>query len=179
MFLLLSRSSPSQSVWLRKQQFESGLHRFIWIVKYLFQAFMALTTKGSGQKCLSLDLHTVLEIKDKDTLSFQKPHILSALSSLLDRVVVRNQMQMMVTSVCISSPKLTLFHGLRAPAISIENYLDRIFRYADCSPSCFVVAYAYIDRFLEKQPDMLITHFNVHRLLITSIMVAAKVLDDT
>ncbi|KAJ7522046.1 hypothetical protein O6H91_19G080900 [Diphasiastrum complanatum] len=59
-------------------------------------------------------------------------------------------MQMMVTSVCISPPKLTLFYGLRAPAISIESYLERIFRYADCSPSCFVVAYAYIDRFLEK-----------------------------
>ncbi|KAJ7540951.1 hypothetical protein O6H91_10G038000 [Diphasiastrum complanatum] len=88
-------------------------------------------------------------------------------------------MQMMVTSVCISPPKLTLFHGLRAPTIDIKSYLERIFSYADCNPSCFVVAYAYIDHFLEKQLDMLITHFNVHRLLFTNIMVAAKVLDDT
>ncbi|CAI5486483.1 unnamed protein product [Closterium sp. Naga37s-1] len=49
----------------------------------------------------------------------------------------------------------------------------------DEDPACFVVAYAYIDRILQEHDDMVITSLNVHRLLITCIMVAAKFLDDS
>ncbi|CAI5943929.1 unnamed protein product [Closterium sp. NIES-64] len=64
-------------------------------------------------------------------------------------------------------------------AASAVSYLERIFKYANCSPACFVVAYAYIDRILQEHDDMVITSLNVHRLLITCIMVAAKFLDDS
>lgn len=46
------------------------------------------------------------------------------------------------------------------------------------APSCFVVAYAYIDRLIQQQPHLRITSLNVHRILITSVLVAAKFLDD-
>jgi hypothetical protein len=73
---------------------------------------------------------------------------------------------------------LGVFHGIRIPDISIEQYLERIFKYAHCSPSVFVVAYAYIDRLIQLNSGFRITSQNVHRLLITSVMVAAKFLDD-
>lgn len=79
----------------------------------------------------------------------------------------------------MQAQRLTVFHGQRAPAISVEQYVERIFKYANCSPSCFVVAYAYLDRFIHQQPGIPITSLNVHRLLITSVMVAAKFLDDS
>ncbi|KAE8676771.1 Cyclin-U3-1 [Hibiscus syriacus] len=72
---------------------------------------------------------------------------------------------------------VAIFHGLRAPTISIRNYIDRIFKYAGCSPSCFLVAYIYVDRFVQ-QTDVHLTSLNVHRLLITSVLVAAKFIDD-
>ncbi|KAG5099322.1 hypothetical protein JHK82_044374 [Glycine max] len=59
-----------------------------------------------------------------------------------------------------------------------RSYLERIFKYANCNPSCFVVAYVYLDRFTQRQPSLPINTFNVHRLLITSVMVAAKFMDD-
>ena len=73
---------------------------------------------------------------------------------------------------------LNAFHGVRAPSISIAKYLERLYKYSSCSPSCFVVGYVYIDRLLHKYPDSLLVSINVHRLLVTSIMVASKMLDD-
>ncbi|XP_076916130.1 cyclin-U4-1-like [Bidens hawaiensis] len=99
--------------------------------------------------------------------------MISYLSSLLQRVADSNDLNPR------SHPqKISAFHGLTKPAISIQNYLERIFKYANCSPSCYVVAYVYLDRFTQQQPALSINSFNVHRLLITSVMIAAKFMDD-
>lgn len=39
-----------------------------------------------------------------------------------------------------------VFCGLRAPAIALTAYLERIFKYANCSPACYVLAYIYLER---------------------------------
>ncbi|KAJ0054070.1 hypothetical protein Pint_00067 [Pistacia integerrima] len=100
-------------------------------------------------------------------------NLITFLSSLLQRVAESNDIN------CRLQPqKISAFHGLARPSISIQNYLERIFKYANCSPSCFIVAYVYLDRFAQRQPSLPINSFNVHRLLITSVMVAAKFMDD-
>lgn len=70
------------------------------------------------------------------------------------------------------------FHGVRAPSISIAKYLERIYKFTNCSPSCFVVGFVYIDRVVHRHPESLVVSLNVHRLLLTSVMVASKMLDD-
>ncbi|KAG7570480.1 Cyclin PHO80-like [Arabidopsis thaliana x Arabidopsis arenosa] len=101
--------------------------------------------------------------------------LIAFLSSLLERVAESNDLTRRVTT---QSQRVSVFHGLSRPTITIQSYLERIFKYANCSPSCFVVAYVYLDRFTHRQPSLPINSFNVHRLLITSVMVAAKFLDD-
>ncbi|XP_010506407.1 PREDICTED: cyclin-U4-1-like [Camelina sativa] len=101
--------------------------------------------------------------------------LIAFLSSLLERVAESNDLTRRVTT---RSQRVSVFHGLSRPTITIQSYLERIFKYANCSPSCFVVAYVYLDRFTHRQPSLPINSFNVHRLLITSVMVAAKFLDD-
>ncbi|KAL8155416.1 hypothetical protein AgCh_000704 [Apium graveolens] len=71
----------------------------------------------------------------------------------------------------------TIFHSSTAPGVSIRQYIERIFKYSNCSPSCLVVAYIYMEKFLQKVGDCL-TSLNVHRLLITSIVLAAKYVED-
>ncbi|KAK1305724.1 Cyclin-U4-1 [Acorus calamus] len=105
------------------------------------------------------------------------PRVIKFLSSLLQRVAESNDVDQR------SEPppphqRVSVFHGLTRPAISVQSYLERIFRYANCSPSCYVVAYIYLDRFARRQPQLPIDPFNVHRLLITSVLVAAKFMDD-
>ncbi|KAH9607471.1 hypothetical protein KSS87_019368 [Heliosperma pusillum] len=102
------------------------------------------------------------------------PKMINYLSSLLQRVAESND----IHTLSIIPQKVSVFHGLTPPTISIPCYLERIFKYANCSPCCFVVAYVYLDRFTQRQPLLLLNSFNIHRLLITSIMVAAKFMDD-
>ena len=102
------------------------------------------------------------------------PRVLSLLSSLLERSVQKNEVLLEETQI---KDVITIFHGLREPTLSIRQYIDRIFKYSGCSPSCFVVAHIYVDRFLQST-EVHLTSLNVHRLLITSIMLAAKFVDD-
>eukprot|EP01083_Nonionella_stella_P176232 616031_1 len=73
---------------------------------------------------------------------------------------------------------VTKFHALRPPAISIQDYLERIAKYAACSSECFVLALIYVDRIIQGNHYFVVNSLNVHRLLITSIMLAAKFFDD-
>ncbi|MCO5597782.1 hypothetical protein L7F22_051864 [Adiantum nelumboides] len=108
------------------------------------------------------------------------PNILTVLSSILTRLIARNEQHFPVLSSVNqnSNKKLSCFQGVRAPSISISKYLERIHKYTNSSLSCFVVAYIYMDRLFHQQPDQPINSMNVHRLLITSVMIAAKVVDD-
>ncbi|KAF4364962.1 hypothetical protein G4B88_021779 [Cannabis sativa] len=99
--------------------------------------------------------------------------LITFLSSLLQRVSESNDINCQ-----FQAQKISIFHGLSRPTITIQSYLERIFKYANCSPSCYIVAYVYLDRFAQKQTSLPINSFNVHRLLITSVMVAAKFMDD-
>lgn len=120
------------------------------------------------------------------------PRVLIILGSILERLMARNE-RLTESSSLSSSPgsvgvslvegqepgtNLNVFHGVRAPSISIGKYLERLYKYTNCSPSCFVVGYVYMDRLLHKHPEMLISSLNVHRLLVTSLLIASKMLDD-
>ncbi|KAL0459534.1 UNVERIFIED_CONTAM: Cyclin-P3-1 [Sesamum latifolium] len=118
--------------------------------------------------------YAALGLKDLRNNSPRKPPILSLLSAVLERSVQKNEW-MLETSQ--AKDIITVFHGLRAPSLSIQQYIDRIFKYACCSPSCFVIANIYIDRFIQRT-NLFLTSLNIHRLLITSVMVAAKFMDD-
>ncbi len=112
------------------------------------------------------------------------PRVLTILSFVLEKLVARNDrlMEQVDEVSCSSSARfgkrLNVFHGVRAPNISIAKYLERLYKYTDCSPSCFVVGYVYIDRLAHRHPDSLLISLNVHRLLVTSVMVASKMIDD-
>uniref|UniRef100_A0ACD5TMB3 Uncharacterized protein n=1 Tax=Avena sativa TaxID=4498 RepID=A0ACD5TMB3_AVESA len=134
------------------------------------------------------------------------PRVVSILSALLERVAERNDVVAAVErrireeeeeddhhdhdhddeeeeddakkTTTKKKKAVSAFQGLTKPAISVGGYLERIFRFAGCSPSCYVVAYIYLDRFLRRRPALAVDSFNVHRLLITSVLTAVKFVDD-
>ncbi|RLN39809.1 cyclin-P4-1-like [Panicum miliaceum] len=107
------------------------------------------------------------------------PRVVSILSALLQRVAERNDAAAEGALPAEGRRRpVSAFQGLTKPAISIGGYLERIFRFASCSPSCYVVAYIYLDRFLRRRPALAVDSFNVHRLLITSVLTAVKFVDD-
>lgn len=137
-------------------------------------------TKGSSSKASSITYDGPDLDEGGSTPEREIPKVLTVLASVLERLVSRNEQFASTPSQpgVFNPKKLTIFHGLRAPSISIAKYLERIFKYTSCSPSCFVVGYVFIDRLIHRQPDLLVTSLNVHRLLVTSVMVATKMLDD-
>lgn len=56
--------------------------------------------------------------------------------------------------------------------------MRRLVIHANCASSAFIVALVLLDRFTVKQPQLRLSQLNVHRLLITALMVAAKMTDD-
>lgn len=73
--------------------------------------------------------------------------------------------------------EVTKFHGLKPPGISIPEYLNRISRFSGCSDPCFVLSLIYIDRLITRK-RIVLDHLNIHRLIITSVLLAAKFFDD-
>lgn len=99
--------------------------------------------------------------------------VISAISKLLTDLVARNDQLPLLPS------QITPFHSSRPPAISVKSYLeDRILKYAGCSEETFILALIYMDQMVQFNPDFVISSLNVHRLLITSIMLASKFFDD-
>lgn len=74
--------------------------------------------------------------------------------------------------------RVTRFHAIKVPQLSIRDYLARISIFFRCSPECFVLALIYIDRIVKLHPAFTISVLNIHRLLVTSVMLAAKFFDD-
>ncbi|WOL07153.1 cyclin-P4-1 [Canna indica] len=104
------------------------------------------------------------------------PGVVSILSTILERVAERNDALRLPPHHHASA---AAFQGLTKPGISVRSYLERIFRYASCSSSCFVVAYIYLDRFVQRhRPAVSLDSFNVHRFLITSVLAAVKFMED-
>lgn len=129
------------------------------------------------------DLYSQSTSHEEDAFSSNSnmPLVISVLASLIERTLARNERIISKklstwSNVAVSAAKVFDCH--EAPDMSIQSYLERIFRYTRAGPSVYVVAYVYIDRFSQFYPQFRITARNVHRLLITTIMVASKYVED-
>lgn len=72
----------------------------------------------------------------------------------------------------IKSP-MDVLYSCTEPEIDWDEYIDRIYRYSKGSNMCFIVALILIQR-----TNIKLNVYNAHRLLIASITVAVKYLDD-
>lgn len=86
----------------------------------------------------------------------------------LERLAVANS-----HGTAIRSP----FHSTHLPPMTIRAYCERIVRYSKCTTEAFIVAIMLLCKFshFTQHP---VSSFNVHRLLITSTLIAAKMRDD-
>eukprot|EP01040_Poterioochromonas_malhamensis_P018184 gene18184-21161_t len=92
-------------------------------------------------------------------------------STICSDQVVSSQSSMMLND------PLVKFQSSYEPDVSIEYYIQRIFKHSKCSDSCLTIMLVYIDRLIENH-GLVLTKLNAHRMIITSLMVAAKYHDD-
>ncbi|KAI4340215.1 hypothetical protein MLD38_025075 [Melastoma candidum] len=122
----------------------------------------------------SMEMYHSLGLQASGRKVAGSPRVLSLVSSLVERSVEKSER---LLELAQRKDTLTIFHGLRAPGLTVCQYIDRIYKCFGCSASCFVIAVIYVDRFL-RNTEVLLTSLNVHRLLITSMTIAAKFMDD-
>jgi len=72
----------------------------------------------------------------------------------------------------------SMFHAAARPQVPLHDYLQRIHAYSECSHTAIVMALIYVDR-AQQNSYFNVNSLNVHRLLVTSCMLAAKFFDDT
>jgi len=72
----------------------------------------------------------------------------------------------------------TRFDGVDVPGMSVSSYLARLRRYTHCDFNSFLVAITYIKRLCGRDVAFCPTHHNIHRLLVTGLLVASKAMDD-
>jgi len=72
------------------------------------------------------------------------------------------------------SATVTRFDARTIPQIKVQTYIQRILKYAPCQTDVLILVLIYLRRF--KTP---VNAWNVHRILITTYMVAAKYSSDT
>ena len=98
--------------------------------------------------------------------------MLKTIAFSLQEASIRNNL------LLFSNPYLTRFNMLSPPKISIADYLIFLYNKSKESRSCFLSAFILLDRLLLKQPHIIITPFNVHKLCLCSILIASKFLSD-
>lgn len=110
---------------------------------------------------------------------YSTPLVINVLASLIERSMARTERIVKNGSRSLSKAISTnIFDCREILDMTIQSYLERIFRYTRAGPSVYVVAYVYIDRFCQNNPGFRINARNVHRLLITTIMLASKYVED-
>ncbi|KAJ6972084.1 cyclin-U2-1-like [Populus alba x Populus x berolinensis] len=136
---------------------------------------MATSSLAISPRKLRSDLYSYSYQNDSNST----PLVIAVLASLIERTMARNERIVKNCTWALSKDTRTrVFDCHETPDLTIQSYLERIFRYTRAGPSVYVVAYAYIDRFCQANPEFRIDARNVHRLLITTIMVASKYVED-
>jgi len=99
--------------------------------------------------------------------------ILPVIAYVLDKIVSTNDKRQSRPECKNERSKFEASHPV---AISIQDYLARFQRYAHVSDETFILAVIYMDRICRRTPhqDVLLNSLSVHRLLLTSILVAVK-----
>jgi hypothetical protein len=100
--------------------------------------------------------------------------LVKVVGEILEELVSSSQKQ---NQGVVKPMAVTKFHGLRAPSIAVTDYLKRISKFSGCSDECFVLALIYIDRLITRR-KIVLDSLNVHRLLVTAVMLSAKFFDD-
>jgi len=65
----------------------------------------------------------------------------------------------------------------KLPPFTIEAYVKRILHYAPCERESFLAALMYMDR-LSRKCGFVFNSMNIHRSLITSLLIAAKFIEE-
>ena len=120
----------------------------------------------------------VIENKTNIKLNFEKPSIniinenkeLTIISDLLTGICLENKQKK-------NSNIINFFLTKKIPSISIYDFLERLVKYSKIEKSTLILILIYIDKFCDMNNENL-TFYNIHKLILSSLVIAAKYNED-
>ena len=100
----------------------------------------------------------------------QQPYI-EFLGEFLQEMIRRNE-DRKLNSCCIAC-----FHG-ESVEWTVPGYIQRIAKYSEVSPSCFVAALVYLERIFQRWSNLSLNMKTFQRLILVAVMEAEKFLED-
>eukprot|EP01119_Soliformovum_irregulare_P009725 TRINITY_DN2339_c0_g1_i1.p1 TRINITY_DN2339_c0_g1~~TRINITY_DN2339_c0_g1_i1.p1 ORF type:complete len:262 (+),score=30.34 TRINITY_DN2339_c0_g1_i1:146-931(+) len=97
---------------------------------------------------------------------------------LLISPVIASTLNQLVCFNDLFPQQFTSFDDQTPPAISIQDYLNRIIKYTPCTPECYFLALIFLDRII-MNCSVRLNSYNIHRFLLVSVLIASKILDDS
>lgn len=102
-------------------------------------------------------------------------HFISLYTNVLSRLCIANGMNSFLPD---KHDKVSIFFSTFRQPFSLESYVTRIVTFSNCSRSVFINALVYLDRIKRTDQRLAISEMNVHRVLITAIVLSVKFLED-
>ena len=139
------------------------------------ESSLLFTSLNSSSKETELNTtsNTSFESQDIYTPSL-KFHIISSIAHNLHEIMEENKK--------LGNDQLNLkdniFYLEQIPNISLEYFINHLFKYTNMSISSLILAIIYIDQFCEKFRYVLSMH-NIFRILLIFIYISIKVNEDT
>ena len=76
------------------------------------------------------------------------------------------------------SPCNSPFNANTIPSMSLLEFLKRLHKYTKYSAECLVLSIIYIDRYNLELEDFRLNNFNVYKMVLVTVLLAAKFQDD-
>ncbi|OAD75915.1 cyclin [Phycomyces blakesleeanus NRRL 1555(-)] len=107
-----------------------------------------------------------------DIAEFPVPLLLKIVANLINSIISTNDR-------ILTSENITHFHSRAVPNIAVQAYMSRILKFAPFPNEVLLSILVYFDRIAKlKKNRIAISSLNIHRLLISSIVVASKLTSD-
>ena len=112
----------------------------------------------------------------KDLQEIEINNIIIAISEILKQITKNNNDQYIKKDSI--KKKHSILYSEIPPKISIYDYASRIQKYCLIEKNTIILSLIYIDRICEIN-SLLLTNYNIHRILLISILAAIKYVDDS
>lgn len=125
----------------------------------------------------TLGFHGDMYTNDDPLCDTNKSELASCIGQWVTEVVHRED-PLGVVDEALGPDEATFFHSSIVPRISINDYIERINKYGRFSRGVLIGAIIYLQRLLSTDASIVMTQRTAHRMLITVVMVSAKVHED-
>ena len=115
--------------------------------------------------------------KDENNDSIQNLDLIKSISNTLTTILEENKKLNNYKEVIKKQSKM-LFSANSIPGISIKDYLIRIQTYSGIEKSTLILSLILIDHTCKKS-GLILTYYNIHRLLFASILISIKYNEDS